>query len=166
MTATQVEALAPIIAILSPLEIFAGASVNALERLAGAATELTVGAGMIVIQQGEPADAFYICTDGEVEVSSTGERGRKARVLRTLGPTSYFGEIGLIEGIPRTASVRALTDCRLLRIDGATFLAALTEAPAGIAVLATGVMNGLATTHPSVMAERSKDLLASATPVS
>jgi CRP-like cAMP-binding protein len=136
------------------------ASEQALERMAAAAAELRVGAGMTVIQQGEPADAFYVCTDGELEVTSTGERGRKPRVLRTLSAGSYFGEIGLVEGIPRTATVRTLSDCTVLRIDGATFLGALTEAPAGMPALARGVANGLAATHPSVTAAHSQELLA------
>jgi MFS family permease len=160
LTAGVVEALAPVVKLLSKLDIFTGASEQALERMATAATELRVGAGMTVIQQGEPADAFYVCTDGELEVTSTGERGRKPRVLRTLGAGSYFGEIGLVEAIPRTATVRSLTDCTLLRIDGATFLAALTEAPAGMPALARGVTNGLAATHPSVTAAHSQELLA------
>jgi CRP-like cAMP-binding protein len=161
-TAGVVEALAPVIRLLSKLEIFTGASEQALERMAAAATELRVRAGMTVIQQGEPADAFYVCTDGGLEVTSTGERGGKPRVLRTLGAGSYFGEIGLVEGIPRTATVRTLSDCTLLRIDGATFLGALTEAPAGMPALARGVANGLAATHPSVTAAHSQELLAAA----
>jgi MFS family permease len=160
LTAGVVEALAPVIKLLSNLDIFTNASEQTVERLAAAATELRVGAGMVVIQQNEPADAFYVCTDGKLEVSSTGERGRKARVIRVLEAGSYFGEIGLVEGIPRTATVRTLVDCTLLRIDGATFLGALTEAPAGMAALARGVANGLAATHPSVTASHSQELLA------
>lgn len=163
LTAGAVAALAPIIKLLSTLDIFTGASVTALERMAAAAIELRVGAGMIVIRQGEPADAFYVCTEGDLEVTSRGERGRKPRLLRNLSAGAYFGEIGLVEGIPRTATVRTLTDSTLLRIDGATFLAALTEAPAGMQALARGVVSGLAITHPSVTAARSKELLASAT---
>ena len=114
---------------------------------------------MVVIRQGDPADAFYVCTDGTLEVTSHGERGRRDRVLRQLEAGSYFGEIGLIERIPRTATVRALTDVTLLRIDGEAFLGALIEAPSGIASLADGVVRGLALTHPSYAADRTHELL-------
>jgi CRP-like cAMP-binding protein len=116
---------------------------------------------MVIVQQGEPADAFYVCMEGEVEVLSTGEQGRRPTLLRRMPAPSYFGEIGLIERIPRTATVRALTDCTLLRIDGETFLTALNEAPAGRLAAADGVIRGLARTHPSVRPEHATELVAS-----
>jgi CRP-like cAMP-binding protein len=72
-------------------------------------------------------------------------------VLQTLvdmGTGDYFGEIGLIEQIPRTATVTALTDTTLLRIDGSKLLAALTESTPSSAVL-DGARMRLGRTHPS-----------------
>jgi MFS family permease len=156
-----VDALKPRLDVLSQLSIFDGASQVALERLAKAATELTVGTGMVIVAQGEPADAFYVCVQGEVAVTSTGEAGGEPRLLRTLGGGTYFGEIGLIEHIPRTATVRATMDSTLLRIDGETFLDALNEAPAGRLAAAEGVRRGLARTHPSLPAEHATELASS-----
>ncbi|MDX6287384.1 MAG: hypothetical protein QOG53_2869 [Frankiales bacterium] len=161
VSAALLDALAPKIEALSRLKIFDGASRRAIEQMAKAATDLTVAPGTVVVQQGDPADAFYVCVHGELDVLSTGERGRKPTLLRRLAPGSYFGEIGLIERIPRTATVRALTTCTLLRIDGETFLNALNEAPAGRAAAADGVIRGLARTHPSLRPEHAAELAAS-----
>jgi CRP-like cAMP-binding protein len=62
---------------------------------------------------------------------------------------TYFGEIGLIERIPRTATVTAATNTRLVRIDGDAFLDALTSAPPS-ASFVEGARQRLARTHPSL----------------
>jgi CRP-like cAMP-binding protein len=61
---------------------------------------------------------------------------------------SYFGEIGLLERIPRTATVTAAQDCRCYRIDGEEFVQALTATPPAPARI-EGVRSRLALTHPS-----------------
>jgi len=61
-----------------------------------------------------------------VRVSARGESGGPARLLRTMTAPSYFGEIGVLERIPRTATVTALIDCRCERIEGEALLEALT----------------------------------------
>ena len=157
-TAGVIDALMPTVRVLSNLTIFTGASAATLQRLAAAATELRVGAGMVVLRQGDPADAFYVCTHGSLEVTSLA--GRKEQLLNVLGENSYFGEIGIIEAIPRTATVTAITDCTLLRISAADFTAGLTEAPAGMRTLAEGVVRGLARTHPTTEAEHARQILA------
>ncbi|MBV9486913.1 MAG: cyclic nucleotide-binding domain-containing protein, partial [Frankiaceae bacterium] len=119
---------------------------------------LQVGAGMVVVQKGDPADAFYVCVDGSLAV--TAGRGRRGELLAMLGPDSYFGEIGIIEGVPRTATVAAVTDCTLLRVSAEDFRDALTDAPAGMRTLAEGVVRGLARTHPQVAPEQASLILA------
>jgi CRP-like cAMP-binding protein len=99
--------------------------------------------------EGGVADAFYVVEDGELAVSAFGERGAAAPVrLRTLGPGSYFGEIGLLGHMPRTATVRAIKPCRLLRIEGQDFLDALTNLSASPSLL-EGARTRLSLTHPS-----------------
>jgi CRP-like cAMP-binding protein len=72
-----------------------------------------------VVREGERPDHFYVVLTGELEVSLMvgGVAGR-------FGPDDWFGEIGLLKNSPRTASVRATTDCDLLEISGEVFLAA------------------------------------------
>ena len=143
--------LAPRVALLEALALFTASSRSVLERLAASATEQTVSAGIAVVEEGATADAVYVVEAGELEVTAVGESGGPARHLGTLGTGAYFGEIGLLAGIPRTATVSTCAPSRLLRIDGPAFLAALGDAGASSA-LVTGAAARLSRTHPSLPA--------------
>jgi predicted MFS family arabinose efflux permease len=127
--------LEPRIRVLEVLGIFAAASRPVLERLAAASTELEADADTVIVREGGPADALYVIASGEVAVETVTD-GQLQR-LATLTDPAYFGEIGLLERIPRTATVRTLAPTRLWRIDGEEFLSALNEAPATAAFLET-----------------------------
>jgi CRP-like cAMP-binding protein/predicted MFS family arabinose efflux permease len=142
----RVRALAPRIALLESLGLFAGASRAALERLASGATESTVTDGHTVIREGDAADALYVLTEGSVAVSAMGE-GKQSRRLRVMQAPTYFGEIGLLRGLPRTATVRALSECTLLRIEGDEFFAAVQSAGVSSSVLSRSAAQ-LARSHP------------------
>jgi CRP-like cAMP-binding protein len=94
---------------------------TALEVAAARLKPQPVQAGDVVIREGEPAERFYIIEAGEFAVDQASPSG-PAR-LRTLGPHQVFGELGLLRGAPRSATVTALTDGRLLALDGPDFLA-------------------------------------------
>lgn len=87
--------------------------------------ERTATAGETIVRQGQPADRFYVIAAGECEVVRDGAAGRQ--VLARLGPGRFFGETGLLAGVPRTATVVAATDVRLLTLSRANFRAALAE---------------------------------------
>jgi MFS family permease len=142
------DALAPRVAILERLDLFANASRASLEGLAEAAEDLTVPAGTVVVAEGDTADAFYAVTEGELDVSAVGERGEAATHLRTLGAGTYFGEIGLLGRVPRTATVTATSECTLLRIGGGDFLDALTNLSASPSLL-EGAQSRLSLSHPT-----------------
>lgn len=146
--AATASALAPRVVILQQLEIFATASQPLLERLAGSEAEVMFSPGSVIVREGDAADALYVLTDGEVEVTARGELGAE-RHIRTMSSPSYFGEIGVLEHIPRTATVTALTDCRCERIDGDALLDTLTTAPASSSLM-ENVRGRLAVTHPSL----------------
>src|SRR4029077_18411613 len=93
----------------------------ALEQLALAATVEEVEAGTVVVAQGDPADDLYAVFSGELEVEKTGADGQR-EVVATVGPGGYFGEIGLIHSVPRTATVSTITPARLARVPGSAFL--------------------------------------------
>jgi CRP-like cAMP-binding protein len=126
-----------------------------------------VPAGVAVVVEGAVADAFYVVVAGELDVSAIGERGAAPVRLRSLGPGTYFGEIGLIGRIPRTATVTATSECSLLRIDGQDFLEALTNLSASPSLL-EGARTRLSLTHPSstalVDAPQSPDTAATVAP--
>ncbi len=140
--------LAPRIAVLERLSIFAGAGRPALERLASAAEEVDVAPGEAIVREGEPAEAIFVLVEGRVEVTSRGEAGGEPAVLREMEPGTYFGEIGVLEGIPRTATVTAIERCHCLRIEGDAFLAAITAGPTATTLL-EDARSRLGRTHPS-----------------
>jgi MFS family permease len=146
--AARTQALAPRVAILERLGIFAAASRSILERLAAAASEVDFAPGTAIVREGEAAEFLYVLVDGEVEVTASGEDGGPERVLRRMTAPSYFGEIGVLERIPRTATVTAIGACRCEQIDGETLLDALTSAPPS-ATLMENARSRLALTHPS-----------------
>ena len=140
--------LAPRIAVLEGLGIFSASSRTTLERLAASAEEvLQPEVHRDVVVEGEPATALYVLVSGEVEVRARGE-AKRTRFIRTLEAPAYFGEIGLLEHIPRTATVRTVTPCRFLRIDGDELLSALADTPSSAALL-DGITARMARTHPS-----------------
>jgi CRP-like cAMP-binding protein len=145
--AARLAELAPRIAILERLGIFAAAPQSVLERLAAACETVEFADGEAIVREGEPADALYVILDGSVGVTAHGEAGDERR-LRTMGSETYFGEIGLIERIPRTATVTAEAATRCYRIDGEEFLAALTTTPPAASML-EGARTRLAASHPS-----------------
>jgi CRP-like cAMP-binding protein len=110
--------------LLATLDLLADADRTTLERLAVAAEEVVLPAGGVLIRQGDPADALWILVRGQLSVCVTGA-GAEPRELAPVTAPGYVGELGLLKGIPRTATVRASQDSTLLRIGGADFLAAM-----------------------------------------
>jgi CRP-like cAMP-binding protein len=146
--AASAAVLAPKVAILEQLGIFATASRPVLERLAQDATEVEFGPASTIIREGDAADAIYVLVEGEVEVTARGESGGDEKRLRIMQAPTYFGEIGVLEEIPRTATITATTHCRCERIEGAALLDALTAAPPS-STLMENARSRLALTHPS-----------------
>lgn len=143
----DLSAIEPRIAALQALDIFTGATRAALERLARSAVEETVDAGIVLIHEGATADDFFVLTAGTVAVSAAGEGGVE-HALAELVPPDYFGEIGLLERRPRTATVTTSSPCTVLRINGDDFVDSLTVLNLSPSALG-GVQTRLARTHPT-----------------
>lgn len=111
------------IALLRSLPLFSPLGAPALEGLARGLAELQAPAGTAVVREGEPGDRFYVVAEGELDVSTQG------RKLRTIGRGEGFGEIALLENVPRTATVTARTDTRLYALDKPSFLASVSSHP-------------------------------------
>ena len=147
-TAAASALLAPKVAFLEQLGIFASASRTLLERLATDAEDREFAAGAEIITEGDAADYLYALVEGSVEVTASGEGGGPARPIRTMEAPTYFGEIGILKHVPRTANVVAKENCRCLLIDGETLLEALASASLSSAMLSRSA-SLLAVTHPS-----------------
>ena len=140
--------LAPRIALLDGCDLVADVSDGVLVQMAAASTTLHVEAGQAVITQGEEADAFYVVISGSLHVRAMDSAAHEVG-LPSLHPGDYFGEIGLIERIPRTASVVAASAVELLRVDGHAFVDALTTSSPSSTVL-DGAALRLGRTHPGL----------------
>jgi small-conductance mechanosensitive channel len=105
-----------------------------LEHLAAEARVAPFPAGAIVVRQGEAGDSLYIVGSGRVEVlvtphDVTSHDSGQERVLATLGPGDYFGEMSLMTGALRSATVRTREDAELLILDRAALRPILVSDP-------------------------------------
>ena len=147
-SAARLAELEPRIALLERLGIFASANRAVLERLAAACVPVGFSAGDVIVREGEEADALYVVVSGRVDVKARGE-GAVEEHIRVMEAGTYFGEIGLLERIPRTATVSALDEVELYRIEGESFLGAIETGSASTSLL-EGARTRLSRTHPSL----------------
>ena len=104
------------IRLLSHVPLFAGLSARDLRRVAGLAEETWFNPGRVVVQEGKPGSSFYaVILDGTARVT------RRGRTIRKLRPGDYFGELALLTGGPRTASVIAESSLICLELEGKDF---------------------------------------------
>jgi MFS family permease len=124
------EAAVPIpfreIALLRRLPLFAPVPAPALEAAAAALVPVAVDAGTTIIRQGDIGDRFYVIEAGSVAVDQAGV------AIARLGPGQAFGELALIRDIPRTATVVAVTDVRVLVLERGAFMLAVTASPRAV----------------------------------
>ncbi len=108
------------LALLRGTPIFEPLPPRVLERVARNSVHSSVPAGTVLIREGDVGDRFYVVASGQAEVATAG------RKVAVLGPGDYVGEIALLRDVPRTATVIALTDSRLLTLEREEFLRAVT----------------------------------------
>ncbi len=89
-------------------------------RLENVGREVTVPPGTIIVKQGDAPEDFYVVKSGRLRVFRQSAEGIRTE-LTNLGPGSYFGEVALVTGQPRTASVEALEEATLLQISKSEF---------------------------------------------
>ena len=108
---------------LSQIDLFEGLSGRQLKQLAGRAKEVRHDPGQPVTSEGNVALGFHLILDGEATVTQGGT------VLRRLGPGDHFGEISMIDGRPRSATVTAATRVRALVVPHLAFVELLDREP-------------------------------------
>jgi CRP-like cAMP-binding protein len=103
-------------AVFGSAALFANLSARAQKRLAQGATTRLYPAGATIIREGDTSMALYVVLDGRVMVEQ--RANDKSQPIREIGPGGFFGELGLIDDRPRSASVVAVepTTCALLTI--------------------------------------------------
>lgn len=112
--------------VLRNVPLFSGLSENELERLSRVSGRRRAERGEFIVRAGENTDCLYILLTGRAKVTNSDEEGREI-ILAILGPGESFGEMGLIDGSPRSADVVAKEACELLVLGAAEFQRCLKE---------------------------------------
>jgi putative ABC transport system ATP-binding protein len=104
---------------LRPIDLFMALTPRQLTDVAERMTKRRFGAGETIIREGEPGEEFFLISEGEVDVI------RAEHEVARLGPGDFFGEVALISGEPRNATVVAVTELDAYVLDKTDFQTAL-----------------------------------------
>ncbi len=108
---------------LQRVPLFNGFTEDELRRVAELSRIVEAPAGTVITRVGEPGDSFFVIIDGTVAVQTSAGTGSR------LQPGDFFGEMSLLDGEPRSATILATTDLRLLVVDRSHFWRLLDETP-------------------------------------
>lgn len=140
------EPLPEVLALLTHIPLLAPLPPTTLEKLAARSDTAEKATGETIVTEGDPGELFYVIADGAVDVS------RGGRSVGTLGPGEQFGEIALLRNTGRTATIVATCPTRLITIDGADFVDALSSSEAAYSIgwtVADDLLGRDHTEHPS-----------------
>jgi CRP/FNR family cyclic AMP-dependent transcriptional regulator len=120
--------------LLGQCRLFEGINDDDLDAVADRAAEVTFPAGRVIARQGEVGTGFFVVESGRVDVV------RDGRIVASLGPGEFFGELSVLDGKPRNAQVVAAEDTTTLALASWDFERTVLEHPA----LALAILRGLA----------------------
>jgi small-conductance mechanosensitive channel/CRP-like cAMP-binding protein len=118
------------VGLLESVDLFKVLGAQERERVAHEMVPRRFGRGERIISEGDPGQTFYVVASGSVSILT----GRGVEVTR-LGPGKYFGEMSLLTGEPRSATVVAAEDALLFELDRPTFAQLFDEEPALVGLL-------------------------------
>ncbi len=116
------------IAALRRAPLFDGAGAGTLQQAAALGDAVAATRGSTIVTEGEGTAAMYLILRGQVEVVLLDVGGRDV-LLASLGPGDCFGEMAVFDALPRSATVRAVEACKLVRFPKAPFLEFLRATP-------------------------------------
>jgi CRP-like cAMP-binding protein len=108
---------------LQRVPLFSGLTEDQLRRVAAISKVVELPAEAVLTRMGEPGDSFFVLIDGRAAVQT------QIGVSDPLQPGDFFGEMSLLDGEPRSATITATTDVRLLVVERAHFWRLLDETP-------------------------------------
>src|SRR5919201_1860576 len=114
--------------LMARVPLFSELSREELERISRVAIPRSFPAGVRVFHEGDRSDACYLVRSGDLRVTREHPDGR-AIALATLGPGDLFGELAMLDGEARSASVETLTDSELLALPAADVRRLLADHP-------------------------------------
>ena len=112
--------------VLKSVPLFGSFPEDQLRALAAMVTRRSAPRGSAIMHEGDPTDSLYIVISGRLKVMM-GEADGKEVILSIIGPGEFFGEMGLIDDSPRSASVIAIEPCELLSVTKRAFKKCLEE---------------------------------------
>jgi CRP/FNR family transcriptional regulator, cyclic AMP receptor protein len=112
-----------VIARLQSVPLFSGCSKRELQTISRATKDISHPAGTVIAREGEPGIGLFLIDDGTAEVTIGG------RKKASLGAGDFFGEIALLDGGPRTATVTATSEVKLLGLTEWVFRGLMQEHP-------------------------------------
>ena len=130
---------------LSRVAMFQSLGESDLEAMASVARQITAERGELIVSQGSDGESLYIVVSGQIRVYLSDETG-KEMILGLEGPGAIFGEIAVLDGEPRSASVAAMEQTELLMIEGREFrrlLEAHAELSLGVIAALAGMIRKL-----------------------
>lgn len=119
---------AEIVGLMEKVEILTALSKPELNLLVGKVRIETYASGEVPVRQGETGDSFYMIKCGRVNVVVEKSSGESA-VVATLGPGNFFGEMSLLTGAVRTASIHVMEDAEFIVVDKENFRSTLANNP-------------------------------------
>ena len=123
--------------LLARVPLFAACSKKELQQLAKLAQEIHVDAGHVIVREGAAGAEFFAIVDGEAEVS------RHGKVVATLGPGAFFGDLALLDKAPRNATVTAKAAMDLIVLGQREFTSILDGSPVFVRKLLVGLAHRL-----------------------
>jgi CRP/FNR family transcriptional regulator, cyclic AMP receptor protein len=120
--------------LLGNVRLFSACNKRELSRIAALADEVEEPKGKVIVRQGDPGRECFVIVEGKAKATMRG------KASATLGPGSFFGEMSLLDQGPRSATVTAETDIRLLVLGSREFSALINEVP----IVSVRIMRGLA----------------------
>jgi CRP/FNR family transcriptional regulator, cyclic AMP receptor protein len=123
--------------LLAKVPLFSACSKKEIQQLAKLAQDIHVDAGHVVVREGAAGAEFFAIADGQAEVS------RHGKVVATLGPGAFFGDLALLDKAPRNATVTAKTPMDLIVLGQREFTSILENSPTFVRKLLVGLAHRL-----------------------
>jgi CRP-like cAMP-binding protein len=115
-------------AILRNHPIFGELRTDLLEQLSSRAIPRSVRSGTAIFTKGDPGTCLFAVCSGTIKISAPSLTGRSA-IFNLISDGSVFGEVALLDGLPRTADATAITDCELMMIERRDFVPLVQQQP-------------------------------------
>ena len=112
--------------VLKSVPLFAAFSEQQIATLLNYVQHRSYPRSVYVMQAGDETDSLYVMLSGKVKIVITDDQGREV-ILGFMGSQDFFGEMGILDDAPRSASVYTLEPCEMLRLSKAGFINCLKE---------------------------------------